>query len=133
VQVDRSQLTQVFVNLATNAIEAMDGTGGQLTLKARVDGEGSERRVRVEVSDTGPGIRPEVLPKIWEVFYTSKPEGTGLGLSIVRGLVAEQPGATIDVESVAGQGTTFTLTMLVAGAPRPTDPSGRPAIEPAKG
>ncbi len=114
---DRSRVTQVLVNLATNAIEAMGDTGGQLTLKARAQGEGTEQRVRVEVSDTGPGIPPEVLPKIWEAFYTSKPEGTGLGLSIVRGLVGEQPGATIDVESTPGQGTTFILALPV-GADR---------------
>ncbi len=111
---DRSQLTQVLVNLSTNAIEAMGDTGGQLTLKARAQGEGTEQQVRVEVSDTGPGIPPEVLPKIWEAFYTSKPEGTGLGLSIVRGLVGEQPGATIDVESTPGQGTTFVLALPVS-------------------
>jgi len=123
---DRSQLTQVLVNLATNAIEAIGDTGGQLTLKARPDGEGAEQRVRVEVSDTGPGIPSEVLPKIWEAFYTSKPEGTGLGLSIVRGLVSEQPGTTIDVESVPGRGTTFILTMPIPGAGGLTDlhPSG---------
>jgi len=114
---DRSQLTQVLVNLATNAIEAMGDTGGQLTLKARAQGEGTEQRVRVEVSDTGPGIPREVLPKIWEAFYTSKPEGTGLGLSIVRGLIEEQPGASIDVESTPGQGTTFILALAV-GADR---------------
>lgn len=115
VRGDRSQLTQVLVNLATNAMEAMTETGGgQLALRARTQGEGTEQWVRVEVSDTGSGIPPDVLSKIWEPFYTGKPEGTGLGLSIVRGLVAEQPGATIDVESRPGQGATFILTMPAA-------------------
>ena len=112
---------QVLLNLATNAIEAMAGNGGILTLTAQVrDGSngaaqsGASRSLRVEVSDTGPGISPEILPKIWEAFHTTKPEGTGLGLSIVRSLVSKQPGAAIGVKSQPGQGTTFTLTMPVA-------------------
>lgn len=69
--------------------------------------------MRVEIADTGPGIAPEVLARIWDPFYTTRPEGTGLGLSIVRGLVAEQPGAAIEVDSAPGRGTTFVLTMPV--------------------
>lgn len=128
---DRSQLMQVFLNLTTNAIEAMGGTGGRLALRVRVEegasaGRGAETEgptsagtVRVEVADTGPGILADDLAKIWEPFYTTKPEGTGLGLSIVRSLVEEQPGATITVESAPGQGTTFMLTMPVAGGTVP--------------
>ncbi len=123
---DRSQFMQVLVNLATNAIEAMAETGGQLTLGVRVQADRVDHQrpgrqpaslpasVIVEVADTGPGIPPEALPQIWEPFYTTKPEGTGLGLAIVRSLVAEQPGASIDVESRPHQGTTFTLTLPVA-------------------
>lgn len=123
---DRSQLMQVLVNLATNAIEAMAETGGQLTLGVRVQAASVDHQrpggqpaslpasVIVEVADTGPGISQEVLHQIWEPFYTTKPEGTGLGLAIVRSLVAEQPGASIDVESRPHQGTTFTLTLPVA-------------------
>lgn len=113
---DRSQLMQVLINLATNAIEAMPATGGQLTLRARAEGDGRDRPVRIDVSDTGPGIPPEALAKIWEAFYTTKPEGTGLGLSIVRGLIDEQPGATIEVESTPGHGTTFALTFPAGGS-----------------
>jgi signal transduction histidine kinase len=107
---DRSQLMQVLVNLATNAIEAMAGTGGRLGLRAYARGAGADRSVTIEVSDTGSGISDEALPKIWEAFYTTKPEGTGLGLSIVRTLVAQQPGATVDVETTLNRGTTFALT-----------------------
>ncbi|MBI3328723.1 MAG: PAS domain S-box protein [Nitrospinae bacterium] len=126
---DRSQLMQVLLNLATNAIEAMAQTGGQLTLTARVQAEGASGQgqgllsapptgsVVVEIADTGPGIPAQALSKIWEPFYTTKPEGTGLGLAIVRSLVREQPGATIDVESRPGQGATFTLTLPVAQRP----------------
>ncbi|MBI3458357.1 MAG: GAF domain-containing protein [Candidatus Rokubacteria bacterium] len=114
---DRSQLMQILLNLATNATDAMAETGGQLALRARVEGVTADRpsrAVTVEVADTGPGIPPEKLPDIWEAFYTTKPEGTGLGLSIVRSLVAEQPGASIEVESRPGVGTTFTLLLPVA-------------------
>lgn len=109
---DRSQFMQILVNLATNAIEAMaEAKSRRLRLSARLEGEGGQATVRIEVADTGPGIPAEALERIWEAFYTTKPEGTGLGLSIVRGLVAEQPGATIEVQSAPGQGTTFVLTL----------------------
>jgi signal transduction histidine kinase len=129
---DRSQLMQVLLNLATNAIEAMAGTGGALTLTAQVQ-EGLNRAgsaahlLSVEVSDTGPGISPEILPKIWEAFHTTKPEGTGLGLSIVRSLVSKQPGAAIGVKSQPGQGTTFTLTMPVADGAKEREPGQQQA------
>jgi signal transduction histidine kinase len=107
---DRSQLMQVLLNLATNAIEAMSGGEGRLTLRVRAGTAEAAPVVLVEVIDTGPGIPSAILPRIWEPFFTTKAEGTGLGLSIVRGLVADQPGATIAVATEAGRGTTFTLT-----------------------
>lgn len=114
---DRSVLMQVFVNLATNAVQAMAETGGgQLTLKAH-PGNASEASAVAEVTDTGPGIPAEALAKIWEPFYTTKAEGTGIGLSIVRSLVEQQPGAAITVESRPGAGTTFRLTIPTADSP----------------
>jgi signal transduction histidine kinase len=109
---ERSEMMQILVNLAMNAIEAMEG-GGRLRLRARLDPAtpGGRPIVVLEVEDTGPGIPPEKLATIWEPFYTTKAEGTGLGLSIVRGLVDKQPGATISVRSLSGAGTTFTLRM----------------------
>jgi signal transduction histidine kinase len=107
---DRSQLMQVLVNLATNAIEAMAETGGRLGLRASARGRGPDQLLAIEVSDTGPGIPRETLSKMWEAFYTTKAEGTGLGLSIVRALMALQRGANIDVRTEAEEGTTFTLT-----------------------
>jgi signal transduction histidine kinase len=112
---DRSALMQVFVNLATNAVQAMVETGGgQVTLKAyETDGSGSP--IVAEVTDTGPGIPPDTLAQIWTPFYTTKAEGTGIGLSIVRSLVEQQAGAAITVESRLGVGTTFRLTMPAIG------------------
>jgi len=118
---DRSQMMQVLVNLAVNGIEAMVEGGGRLTLRAGTlpsPGPDAERAgqpgVVIEVRDTGPGIPAEALSRIWEVFYTTKSEGTGLGLSIVRGLVEQQPGAAISLDSTPGVGTAFRLTMPAA-------------------
>jgi PAS domain S-box-containing protein len=114
IRADRSQMTQVLVNLATNAIEAMaDNGGGELALRARLDTD----RMLIEVADTGPGIPEDRLETIWGAFYTTKADGTGLGLSIVRGIIEEQPGATISLESRIGRGTTFTVAIPAAGDP----------------
>lgn len=76
IRVERSQFTQILVNLATNAIEAMaDGGGGTLTFRADGESDG----VRIDVIDTGPGIPTDRLASIWEPFYTTKAEGTANG------------------------------------------------------
>jgi signal transduction histidine kinase len=105
-------LTQVFVNLFTNAAHAM-GTGGALLLRARVDL--GVRAVLLDIEDSGTGIEPEHMPLVFEPFFTTKSEGrgSGLGLSIVRGIL-DALGGTIEVDSVPGQGTTFTLTLPIA-------------------
>jgi signal transduction histidine kinase len=103
---DAGQLRRALLNLATNAVQACptDGTG-RVTLRCtRANGE-----VRVTVSDTGPGIEPAVLEKIWTPFYTTKQQGTGLGLAFVRD-IARDHGARIDVES-STRGTTFILAL----------------------
>jgi signal transduction histidine kinase len=111
IRVERSQVTQVLVNLAMNAIEAMAETdGGTLSLRAHA----KDGTVTIEVADTGPGIPADRLDTIWQPFYTTKREGTGLGLSIVRGLVEEQEGGQIAVASEPGQGTTFRVTLPAA-------------------
>jgi signal transduction histidine kinase len=103
VRLDPAQLKQVLVNLVQNARQAM-GREGTLTL-------GTERRgdwVVLSVSDTGEGIAPESLERIWEPFFTTRTQGTGLGLSLVRRIV-EDHGGHVEVESQPGQGTTFRL------------------------
>lgn len=101
-----SQINQVFLNLITNAVQAMPGEQGILTLTTRKDGEG----VAVDIKDNGSGIPPEVLPKIFDPFFTTKEigKGTGLGLSISYKIV-EQHGGKISVQTKQGEGTTFTV------------------------
>jgi len=103
------QINQVFMNLLTNAAQALSGReNATITIETKGDTNG----VEVKISDDGPGIPPEVLPRIWDPFFTTKDvgDGTGLGLSIVHELV-ERHGGTIGVETKVGQGTTFTVKL----------------------
>ncbi|RYZ05003.1 MAG: GHKL domain-containing protein [Myxococcales bacterium] len=106
------QLTQVFVNLFTNAAHAMSERGGVLRIAVRSVDSGES--LRIDVSDTGSGIPAEAMPQIFEPFFTTKTDGrgTGLGLSIVRGIL-DAHGGTIQVSSAIGEGTSFTLTLPI--------------------
>ncbi len=110
VAADAVQLELALLNLISNGIDAMP-EGGQLTVKV----EPSPGGVRVEVADTGEGIAPELLGRIFEPWMTTKPEGrgTGLGLSITREVIAEH-GGTISVRSEVGKGTAFTVDLPAA-------------------
>ena len=107
------QLTQVFVNLFTNAAHAMAGDGGELRIIMHADT--TQQTLTVEVSDTGTGINEEDMPQIFEPFFTTKTDGrgTGLGLSIVRGIL-DAHGGTIHASSTLGEGTVFSLTLPLA-------------------
>ena len=111
VSADVGQLQQAVVALATNAIDAMPD-GGTLTLRGRA----SRQRVLIEVCDTGVGIAPENITKIFDPFFTTKDvgRGTGLGLAVCYGILSEH-GGRLDVRSTVGVGTTFTITLPVAG------------------
>jgi len=109
VEGDAAQLRDVFLNLAQNAIQAMP-KGGRLTLSCGAD---PNRRVRVRVEDTGVGIAPENLTKIFELYYTTKERGTGLGLSMVYRTIQIHNG-DIDVESTVGVGTSFIVVLPLA-------------------
>ena len=114
VQADRQQLRQVFLNLLANASDAMPD-GGTLTVRAKQQTlENGALDVMIEFSDSGVGVEPENLPKLWEPFFTTKPEGkgTGLGLPICRRTVEEHRG-TIDIESLPGKGTTVRIILPV--------------------
>ena len=105
VTVNRTRIEQILVNLITNAVDAI-GMHGTVTLETRESRDG--KRAMVEVRDTGSGIDPAILEKIFEPFYTTKgPErGTGLGLPVVREIVASY-GGELTVDSKLGKGTTF--------------------------
>jgi two-component system NtrC family sensor kinase len=111
VAADNNRLKQIFINLLMNAFQAM-AQGGALHVITSVPDDHS---VRIEISDTGKGIPPEQIERIFEPFYTTKKtgEGTGLGLYIVRKTVELMQGR-IEVSSRVGEGTTFTILL-----PRP--------------
>jgi len=110
-QGNRKSLQQVFLNLFINAIHAMLD-GGTLTLQAYPAEDG--QWLKVEVTDTGVGIEPGHLPRIFDPFYTTKQvgRGTGLGLSVTYGIV-EKHGGHIEVQSEKGKGSTFTVILPV--------------------
>ena len=108
VAADNNRLKQIFINLIMNACQAMD-QGGALQVRTTMP---DDRSVRIEIADTGKGIPPKRLDRIFEPFYTTtKPgEGTGIGLYIVRKMV-ELMGGRIEVKSAVGEGTTFTIIL----------------------
>jgi signal transduction histidine kinase len=102
---DAARFMRALVNLARNAVDAMP-RGGKLSISVDQD---TDERIRFTVSDTGPGIAPEILPTVFEPFVThNKRGGTGLGLAITRSIVDAHNG-TISVGSVVGEGTTFVI------------------------
>lgn len=122
------QINQVFMNLLTNAAQAVTGRDhATITIETAGDAE----QVVVRIRDNGPGIPAEVLPRIWDPFFTTKDvgEGTGLGLSIVHELV-ERHGGTIEVDTRLGEGTTFTVTLprqVPVALRKPREGAKRPA------
>lgn len=104
---DFQQLEQVFVNLIVNAIQAMPD-GGRLTIRTQVNSEWAA----ISIKDTGQGIPPKNIPKLFTPFFTTKEKGTGLGLAISHGII-EQHGGSIKVDSEIGKGTTFTIQLPI--------------------
>jgi signal transduction histidine kinase len=121
VRVDANKMKQVVMHLINNAVESMPN-GGTLSINAAVlgeqapDGEKSRRIMVMEVRDTGEGIAPEFLPRIFDPFFSAKggKEGTGLGLSTSLKIV-EEMGGTIEAHSRLGEGSTFTVRIPVSG------------------
>ncbi len=121
---DEQQLHQIFLNLVLNAIDSMQEVEGGLLRVTAIYGKMPLQRggllpavdvdcIRVHIEDTGCGIPPEHIERVFTPFYTTKETGTGLGLSIVHGIVAEH-GGEIDVTSVLRRGTEFTVTLPLA-------------------
>lgn len=107
--VDAKRLQQAFLNIMLNAIDAMPN-GGRLTIKSSYEQE--SRWIKIEFSDTGEGIPPEKMDKIFNPFFTTKQHGTGLGLAIVDQIIIEHNG-TIGVQSKVGEGATFIILLPV--------------------
>jgi signal transduction histidine kinase len=104
-----SKLGQVFLNVLRNAVEATDGvSGGRVSVRARA----ADDAVEIAIEDNGVGIPREVMPKMIQPFFTTKPNGTGLGLWISQGLMALH-GGSMEVTSVAGSGTTVALRLPI--------------------
>lgn len=126
VWIDIKQIQQVFFNIIINAIQAMPD-GGLLTLTTDRVKRDDNDIVRVSIHDTGKGIAPEALSKIFVPFFTTKTQGTGLGLPICRQLVEHNNGM-IEVESLLNEGTTFSI--LLPAASLPGAPTGVKHSEP---
>lgn len=136
VKVDQGQMEQVLVNLAVNARDAM-GHGGTLTIKTRNFVNKQKRQmvgtdemppgewVAIDVIDTGTGMPPEVVARIFDPFFSTKPlgQGTGLGLSTVYGII-RQSGGYVGVDTVMGKGTTFSIY-----APRASEEEAASAVQ----
>jgi signal transduction histidine kinase len=109
----RSHLTQVLVNLLTNAQEALGGQG-KVAITAGCD---REQAVEISVADDGPGIAPDRIGRVFEAYFTTKEKGTGLGLAIVKHNV-ELYGGTVRAESVLGNGAKFTVIFPAKSQPK---------------
>jgi len=131
VACDENQIRQALLNLVRNAREAMPG-GGRL----RVEVAAAGHAVRVAIEDSGPGIAPEHLAKIFDPFFSTKERGTGLGLPLVQQIIAEH-GGRIDVTCEPGHGTRFLVALpalpaaMVVSAPGSARAQEAPAVEPA--
>lgn len=108
--IDGNQLKQVLINIIMNALQAMEPAGGRLLVETATHARGE---VVIRISDTGPGIAPESLERIFQPYFTTKiaGEGTGLGLFVCKSLV-EKLGGRIEVESTVGVGTTFRVILV---------------------
>lgn len=118
VSADSALLGQAFLNLALNACQAMP-QGGTLRIVARAE---PRQRVRIDIEDTGVGLAPDELARIFDLYYTTKEHGSGIGLSLVFRTVQLHDGA-IEVESSPGRGTTFRVTLRQAASTASSGPS----------
>ncbi len=108
VTADAESVRSALTNLIINSLQAMDGSGGKVTIV--LSSEDNGKRARIDVSDTGRGIAPDDIAKVFEPYFSTKETGTGLGLAIVKKAIDDHHG-TITVKSKPGEGTTFTITL----------------------
>jgi PAS domain S-box-containing protein len=107
VSADRVQIQQVLMNLMLNGIEAMNDTGGVLTVKSQSREDG---QIHISINDTGPGLPPGETGRIFDAFFTTKPQGSGMGLAICKSIV-ESHGGRIWANGNGGHGATFNLAL----------------------
>ena len=105
VQADRDLLTQVLMNLLKNADEAIGGEG-QIAVRVRPHPDG----VAVEVQDSGPGVPPQHRARVFEPYFTTKPDGSGLGLAIAS-RICQEHGGRLELDATAGGGALFRLVL----------------------
>ncbi|MFH0777592.1 MAG: ATP-binding protein [Candidatus Eisenbacteria bacterium] len=115
VWADPDKLRQVFINLLLNAIAATR-PGGRIRVELSRDGDGHKKAWKIAFSDTGEGIAPENLGRVFEPFFSLKATGSGLGLAIVRSIV-EEHGGRVEVSSEVGHGATFTVFLPLRESP----------------
>jgi PAS domain S-box-containing protein len=145
IDADPTQLHQIVMNLCTNAFHAMEATGGVLNVElapavdvpeelAREPENQGKNFIRLTVSDTGPGIGPDIIDKIIDPFFTTKDpgKGTGMGLAIIYGIVHDY-GGTVSVESRLGQGTTVHVYIPLGHRPQVTAETQQPDIAGGEG
>lgn len=125
VTADKLEIQQVLANLIRNAVDAMDANGAEERLIV-IRATAAKNRVRITVSDTGPGLPEEKPERLMESFFTTKPDGTGLGLSISRGII-EAHGGRLWAAPNAGRGATFHFTLPSAEPQKP--PGSRNSAE----
>ncbi|MFN2498729.1 MAG: ATP-binding protein [Pyrinomonadaceae bacterium] len=112
INADRDSLRSAFTNLLINSLEAIDGAGGRIEIKLSAE---AANRARIAIIDTGKGIAPEDIAKIFEPYYSTKDTGTGLGLAIVKKAIDDH-GGSISVTSKQNSGTTFTIILPAKAA-----------------
>ena len=105
INVDKEKIQRVFFNVITNAVEAMTD-GGTLYISHEIQ----DRFVEFKIKDTGPGIPPDVMDRIYDPFYSTKPRSLGLGLSFCK-LAVESTGGKISIDSNVGEGTTVSISL----------------------
>jgi signal transduction histidine kinase len=121
--VDPIQIGQILFNVFTNAIQAMEGMQGALTIRARSAGD----RVRLEIADTGPGIPAGDRERVFEPLFTTKARGIGLGLSISRSLARANSG-DLSVSPATGKGAVFVLELPIARTASMVDNTAKAAV-----
>lgn len=115
IRADAVVLHRILDNLVSNAVDALEGRHGTVTVGAETVGTGTERRVRFTVTDTGRGMTRAELDRAFNDFHTTKAAGTGLGLSVVRRLLTDV-GGSVKADTAPGQGSTFTIEIPAAEA-----------------